>query len=77
MKLLTLRFTCPVYVVIDTDTNEIDSVVVGDDQLSLTHSGVFNSLGFEATPAQTLEAESSYMRCAENGTDWPSWQFGW
>lgn len=78
MSILTLKFMCPVYVQIDTDEDDIQRVVVGDDQLGTDIITVHGEDGTRTTDPNAIDAAvAAYERCVDSHADWPHWEFGW
>lgn len=77
MSLITLQFSCPVCVVIDTDTSEIERVVVADDQLDENVQYAFYANGDTASIEDRSAAIAAYARALAQDQTWPSWEFGW
>lgn len=75
MARVQLLYSVPVYVEVDTDTDTVDRVVIGDESLQrVTGHDVIQDATL--TAASPEESAAAYV-IAESGTEWPSWESGY
>lgn len=72
---VSVSYTCPVLVVVDLDTGEVDSVTVMDEHAEVETDGCVENAGtFEpVTPEQAAQA----LAIAQGDAEWPAWDFGY
>lgn len=86
---VTLEYECPVYVVVDTDIEQVVEVVVSDEELTVGIAGTpavcdnwewpvgedgqIHPINVGPPPDGVAEKAKQVAEAAE----WPAWQFGW
>lgn len=75
MPRVQLLYSVPVYVEVDTDTETVCRVVIGDESLQRIagHDVIQDATLTAASPEESAAA----FAIAESGTEWPSWQSGY
>jgi hypothetical protein len=72
---IQVQFTCPVGVIVDTDTGKIDSVHVWNEDLDTTApTGAYRSSGPHSLPLDHPEVVKAREVIAGD-EEWPGWQF--
>jgi hypothetical protein len=71
---VSLNYTCPVTVIVDLDTGEVDQVVVFDEGITPDPDDVARDAD-TSEPVSGDEMAQSYA-IADGGAEWPSWDLG-
>jgi hypothetical protein len=76
MPQISVAYTVPVQVVVDTDTGEVIRVVVIDEYAHPDRDGYCEDRDTYATPI-AADIELAYRITEAPDIDWPRWQMGW
>lgn len=72
---ISLAYTVPVDVLIDTETREVQKVIVVVEALRQDRASNAVDIDDDTTPT-AVQTDAAYA-IAEADTEWPSWKLGW
>lgn len=71
---VTVTGEVPVYVVIDTETGEVDRVIVDDEHFTHLGDDACDETGMPISDQAIIERAIAIV---DGDVDWPAWEFGW
>jgi hypothetical protein len=74
MPEISIAYTVPVQVLVDTDTGDVTRVVVLDEQVTYNPAGHHEDRD-SAVPPNQDDIDGAY-EIAQGAAEWPAWDFG-
>ena len=76
--IVNVPHTCPVQVLVDTETGEVTRVVVIDEAIKHDPDGYWDIYEGPKGAELTDELKAHAVKLVDDGdVTWPSWTFGW
>ncbi len=75
MSSISIGYTVPVQVVVDTDTGKVHRVVVIPEDMTFDEAGFTEDRDNHLNPVPQQLIDKAHEIAEEN--EWPGWEFGW